>query len=598
MPNPMHGRIAAFSALILTLAVGAAPAQADQMIGLGQPAGADGVVTSWRVQSPATQTARLRSTQALMSGTATTATSDSVTLAGSPTVQTFSARLGIAAGGQLALLDASGTSQFQATVEPDADGDGYGDTTQDACAGDFSDHAAPCGGTATFGSPLTLAPDPRGFSGSGNPMQALQQSAAGTTPAAPIAGLVTRWRVRVDPAAGDTVLQVLRPTPGPSTYTVVAETAALHATTTDIVTVPAQLPVQAGDRLAARSLSGDLGAVAYRSGDLLGIRQPPRVKGDPAWATTGTYPDRRLLVQADVEPDADGDGKGDVSQDGADLAVTGRDDGTTHRYTISNAGPDAALRVAVHVDGAREPAVAPPGATCTADDGAPPTGFTCTVAKLPAGASVELAPAFAAPTSTAGRTTASSAAATALTPDPDTINNTASLRTVTPPYVPNFPPQKPFVAPPCGHVEKGTRDDDVLRGTVFGDRLVGSDGGDLLKGGGGDDCLEGGTGNDVLDGGDGNDRLAGASGKDRLAGGTGSDKLTGGKGNDRLSGGPGNDTLAPGDGHDSIDAGGGNDTINAVDGVRETVECGAGRDTVRADRRDRLRHCEKVTRRR
>ena len=51
------------------------------------------------------------------------------------------------------------------------------------------------------------------------------------------------------------------------------------------------------------------------------------------------------------------------------------------------------------------------------------------------------------------------------------------------------------------------------------------------------------------------------------------------------------------DGKDAINAGSGNDIINSVDGVRETVDCGAGRDTVRADRRDHLRHCETVTRR-
>ena len=91
-------------------------------------------------------------------------------------------------------------------------------------------------------------------------------------------------------------------------------------------------------------------------------------------------------------------------------------------------------------------------------------------------------------------------------------------------------------------------------------------------------------------------RLAGSSGRDRLIGGKGDDKLTGGKGNDRLSGGSGNDTLSPGAGHDAIDGGPGNDTINSVDGVRETVICGSGRDTVRADRVDRLRGCEKITR--
>src|SRR3954451_17744571 len=82
MPRPMHGRIVALSALLLTMALTAAPAQADQTLAPGQPAAADGVVTSWQVQSPATQTARLRTLQPLAGGTATTATSESVTLAG------------------------------------------------------------------------------------------------------------------------------------------------------------------------------------------------------------------------------------------------------------------------------------------------------------------------------------------------------------------------------------------------------------------------------------------------------------------------------------------------------------------------------------
>jgi Ca2+-binding RTX toxin-like protein len=604
MPRPMHGRIVALSALLLTMALTAAPAQADQTLAPGQPAAADGVVTSWQVQSPATQTARLRTLQPLAGGTATTATSESVTLAGGSAPQAFTARLPVAAGGQITLLDASGTGQPQATVEPDADGDGYGDTTQDACLGDFAAHTAPCGGTQTIGSPLTLAPDPRGFSGAPTPMQALQQSAPGTTSATTAPGILTRWRVRADPAAGDTVLQVLRPSGG-STFVVVAESSPVHVTTTDVVTVAAQVPVQAGDRLAARSVLGGLGSVAHRDGDVLATRQPPKVKGDPAWSTTATAPDLRLLVQADVEPDADADGKGDVSQDRADLVVTvgdGMGGAGAPTYTVANAGPDAALKVTVRLRGGTGDVATPAGSTCVRDATTDVPGggaSTCTVARLDKGAAIQLRlPGFAQTVDAGGVHLRSAATATALTPDPDTTNNVASLGSDQAPYIPNLPPQAPFNAPACGHVVKGTRDDDVVRGTVFGDRLVGSDGGDLLKGGGGDDCLEGGSGNDVLDGGDGDDRLAGASGRDRLAGGTGGDKLTGGQGNDRLSGGPGNDTLAPGDGRDSIDAGAGNDTINAVDGVRETVECGAGRDTVRADRRDRLKHCEKVTRRR
>src|SRR3954463_1459582 len=80
MAAPMHGRILALSAITLSLAAAAAPAQADQTIGLGQAADADGVVTAWRVVSPTPKTVQLRS----MQGAITTATSDPVSLVASP----------------------------------------------------------------------------------------------------------------------------------------------------------------------------------------------------------------------------------------------------------------------------------------------------------------------------------------------------------------------------------------------------------------------------------------------------------------------------------------------------------------------------------
>ncbi|HWH94691.1 MAG TPA: hypothetical protein VNT03_12590 [Baekduia sp.] len=306
---------------------------------------------------------------------------------------------------------------------------------------------------------------------------------------------------------------------------------------------------------------------------------------------------------------ANADGSSDVAQDSADLVLTGSGpdeigvlDGWSHAFTVRNAGPDAALGTTVEIraGGISPPAAGPGGASCrNADPGVAGVAIVCPVGTLARGASVTITPSFMTPSAwpPPGGTFTSTATATATTPDPDPAGNMVVLRTVVRAYVPDLPPQPAAVAPPCGNVTRGTRDDDALRGTVFGDRLVGSDGGDLLRGGGGDDCLEGDAGNDVLDGGDGNDRLAGDAGRDRLAGGTGDDKLTGGRGNDQLSAGPGTDTLSPGAGHDSIDAGGGDDTINSVDGVRETVACGAGRDTVRADRRDTLKHCENVTRR-
>jgi hypothetical protein len=95
------------------------------------------------------------------------------------------------------------------------------------------------------------------------------------------------------------------------------------------------------------------------------------------------------------------------------------------------------------------------------------------------------------------------------------------------------------------------------------------------------------AGNDVLRGTGGNDRLFGLGGADTLRGLAGNDLLDGGAGNDRLFGDAGLDTYV---------GGAGNDTISAADGRAETVSCGAGRDSVRADRRDRLRGCEVVRR--
>jgi hypothetical protein len=123
----------------------------------------------------------------------------------------------------------------------------------------------------------------------------------------------------------------------------------------------------------------------------------------------------------------------------------------------------------------------------------------------------------------------------------------------------------------CTNLQTGTNGPDLLIGTVAGDRLRGLRGNDTLRGNAGNDCLEGGAG------------------RDRLLGGLGRDRLLGGNGNDVLTGGPGRNTYL---------AGAGNDTVRARNGRRETINCGKGRrDVAHVDRRDRVRGCERVTRR-
>ena len=115
--------------------------------------------------------------------------------------------------------------------------------------------------------------------------------------------------------------------------------------------------------------------------------------------------------------------------------------------------------------------------------------------------------------------------------------------------------------------------------------LTGTPGDDRLLGGPRADCLLGEAGDDVLRGRDGEDRLRGGPGDDSLHGGPDEDRLAGGHGADLLWGGPGWDVFRGGPGRDEI---------YAADGRGESVDCGDGQDTLRADRYDRPRGCEHV----
>ncbi len=160
----------------------------------------------------------------------------------------------------------------------------------------------------------------------------------------------------------------------------------------------------------------------------------------------------------------------------------------------------------------------------------------------------------------------------------------------------------------AGDTLLGLGGDDILRGLRQADCLFGGLGSDTLRGGDGADAtlsghegvddITGGPGADGLFGGAGRDRLSGGAQPDVLSGGEGSDRLSGGKGADRLFGGAGADVLSGGPDRNRYSGGGGPDRIEAANGVREVIDCGPGRDRVRADRTDRLHKCERVSIRR
>jgi hypothetical protein len=94
----------------------------------------------------------------------------------------------------------------------------------------------------------------------------------------------------------------------------------------------------------------------------------------------------------------------------------------------------------------------------------------------------------------------------------------------------------------------------------------------------------------------GKGKAAGPAGR-KINGTPKADNLKGGPGRDTIRAGAGNDRINPGAGRDTVFGGVGNDTIQAVDKTRDVIDCGAGTDTVVADKIDVLKGCETVKRR-
>jgi hypothetical protein len=141
----------------------------------------------------------------------------------------------------------------------------------------------------------------------------------------------------------------------------------------------------------------------------------------------------------------------------------------------------------------------------------------------------------------------------------------------------------------------GGSGNDSLAGDAGNDRLSGGSGNDRMHGVGGNDRISGSTGRDRVNGGAGKDVISGGSSADRIAGDQGNDRANGNSGNDSIKGNSGSDRLTGGSGRDRISGGIGNDRIDVRDGKADRVSCGKGRDTVFADRFDRIaRDCERV----
>lgn len=146
----------------------------------------------------------------------------------------------------------------------------------------------------------------------------LQLSKAGSPPnTVPSAGVVTKWRVSLfdpEPVTVPTRMRVFREADGANRFTTVAESEIGNVSpgTNEFDT---RIPVQAGDRFGAfgTSETGTPICISADEADKMGI-----YVGDAGVGQTQTYEEAAGLlspVLATVEPDIDGDGYGDETQD-------------------------------------------------------------------------------------------------------------------------------------------------------------------------------------------------------------------------------------------------------------------------------------------
>jgi len=158
----------------------------------------------------------------------------------------------------------------------------------------------------------------------------------------------------------------------------------------------------------------------------------------------------------------------------------------------------------------------------------------------------------------------------------------------------------------------------VADGGLGGDYILDGTGNDTLSGGPGGDVWEANVGTDTFSGGDGDDTadyskrgvavtirldgtaVSGAPGENDTVGadvegafgGAGNDVIAGNALGNRLTGNGGNDTITGGTGEDRIEGSEGDDLIDSRDGRFDSIDCGAGTDTLLADAGDSAVSCE------
>jgi len=139
---------------------------------------------------------------------------------------------------------------------------------------------------------------------------------------APIDGVVVRWRIKVENDVTPVALRITRPgiaavrTGGGTGPTVTPEPSGISI-------FEVQLPIRVGDAVGIDCCQeGNLDAFSDTAGAHFSVWNPPLEDG--AFPRVVSPVSQELLVNADIEPDCDGDGLGDETQDSSVTACGAR----------------------------------------------------------------------------------------------------------------------------------------------------------------------------------------------------------------------------------------------------------------------------------
>jgi hypothetical protein len=132
-------------------------------------------------------------------------------------------------------------------------------------------------------------------------------------------GVLTKWRYHSsgDMPAGSIQLQLYQHAGGPGVYKAVAESDVKTLEPNRGYEFSERIPVQAGYILGLNpDMDSEVAITVPASGTDLMYQFAGEVPVGSTGTATGPFPEYRVNVSATVEPDADGDGYGDESQDG------------------------------------------------------------------------------------------------------------------------------------------------------------------------------------------------------------------------------------------------------------------------------------------